>query len=97
MRQPELARANDVRDIVLDRRRSNERHARLQTRAVLRNELDPERPEIVELSGVRPASSERSEPATRAPLARTMLASGSIPLPPMPLKNTGELIIAAPY
>jgi hypothetical protein len=26
-----------------------------------------------------------------------MLASGSIPLPPMPLKKTGESIIAAPY
>jgi hypothetical protein len=26
-----------------------------------------------------------------------MLASGSIPLPPMPLKKTGESIIRAPY
>jgi hypothetical protein len=47
------------------------------------------------LCGVRPASSERSEPATLAPPARTMLASGSIPLPPMPLKKMGESIIGA--
>jgi hypothetical protein len=29
------------------------------------------------------------------PEARTIEASGSIPLPPMPLKKTGESIIAA--
>src|SRR5829696_3628271 len=49
------------------------------------------------LCGVRPASSERSEPATFAPLARTMLASGNIPLPPIPLKKTGVSIIARHY
>jgi hypothetical protein len=48
------------------------------------------------LWGVRPASRERSEPETRPPEARTMLASGSMPLPPMPLKKTGVSIIAAP-
>jgi hypothetical protein len=47
------------------------------------------------LCGVRPASSDRSEPATLAPDARTIDASGSIPLPPMPLKKTGESIIQA--
>jgi hypothetical protein len=47
------------------------------------------------LAGVRPASSERSEPVTRAPLARMMQASGSIPLPPIPLKKMGLSIIAA--
>jgi hypothetical protein len=30
-----------------------------------------------------------------APEARTMDASGNIPLPPMPLKKTGESIIRA--
>jgi hypothetical protein len=49
------------------------------------------------LCGVRPASSERSDPETLPPLARTMQASGNIPLPPMPLKKTGESIIRAPY
>jgi hypothetical protein len=48
------------------------------------------------LCGVRPASSERSDPDTLPPDARTIDASGSIPLPPMPLKNTGESIIEAP-
>jgi hypothetical protein len=47
------------------------------------------------LCGVRPASSERSDPETLPPLARTMQASGNIPLPPMPLKKTGESIIRA--
>jgi hypothetical protein len=32
-----------------------------------------------------------------APDARTMDARGSIPLPPMPLKKTGESIMPAAY
>ena len=43
----------------------------------------------------RPASSERSEPATRPPDARTMLANGSIPLPPMPQKKVESFIAGA--
>jgi hypothetical protein len=48
------------------------------------------------LCGVRPASSERSDPETFAPPARTIEASGSIPLPPIPLKKTGESIMGRP-
>ena len=43
----------------------------------------------------RPASSERSDPATRAPRARRIEAKGNIPLPPIPQKKYVELLIVA--
>ena len=38
-------------------------------------------------SGVRPWSRERSEPSIRPPWACTIMASGSMPEPPMPQKK----------
>ena len=40
----------------------------------------------------RPASSERSDPVTFAPVARTMEARGSMPLPPIPQKKTFDSV-----
>ena len=60
--EPELAGADDVGHRFLDRRRSDERHARLQARTVLRKQADPERAEVGEL--VRDAA--RVERSVRA-------------------------------
>jgi hypothetical protein len=47
--QPKRLRPHDVRYRVLDRRRGDQRHARLQPRSVLREQLDSERAQIIEL------------------------------------------------
>ena len=49
MGEPELLCADDVGHGRLDRRRGDQCHARLKARAVLREQLDAERAEIVEL------------------------------------------------
>ena len=67
--QAELARPDDVGNIVLDRRRGDQGHARLEARAVLREQLDPERAQIVELVR-RPAGVERAVGARDAAAGR---------------------------
>ena len=64
--------------------------------AVLREQLDAERAQIVELVR-RPPGVERAVGARDlgARWRGRCEASGSMPLPPMPLKKTGESIIAA--
>ncbi len=51
------------------------------------NSVKPPASSAANFSGVRPWSRDRSDPATTAPRAFTMVASGFIPLPPMPQKK----------
>src|SRR5690606_21830434 len=53
------------------------------------NSVKPSRSSAANFSGVRPWSRLRSEPATSAPRPLRIVASGSMPEPPMPQKNQG--------
>ena len=74
--------------MILDRRRRDEDLVGAgEAAAVLREEGDALRSQEFELGPSRPWSSIRSEPATVAPWPRTIIASGIMPLPPMPEKK----------
>ena len=96
MVEAKLAGADDVGHGLLDRRGGDQGHARpagpIRPAGTGRCRASADRRTWTRRG---PASSERSEPATLAPVARTIEASGSMPLPPIPQKKMVDSVIAA--